>query len=141
MDGSIVGYTYNPQLECLEKRNVKEKSTFDTTGLKVLTLNLKKLYFDEIVSGSKKIEYRELKQSTLNKYTYIDEANGKRYKLTAADGVKLDVNNNPEVNTFGIINYTDFTLTFEPFDTIPESFDFKAGDGEGAFVIRNISLK
>ena len=24
-------------------------------------------------------EYRELKQSTLNKYTYIDEADGKRY--------------------------------------------------------------
>ena len=74
------------------------------------------------------------------KESYL-EANGKRYKLTAADGVKFDVDNNPEVNTFGIINYTDFTLTFEPFDTIPESFDFKAGEGEGTFVIRNISLQ
>jgi hypothetical protein len=37
--------------------------------------------------------------------------------------------------------YTDFTLTFEPFETIPETFDFKEGDGEGAFVIRNISVK
>ena len=40
MDGTIVGYTYNPQLECLEKRVVKAKSTFDTTGMKVLTLNI-----------------------------------------------------------------------------------------------------
>lgn len=79
MDGSIVGYTYNPQLECLEKRIVKEQTTFDNTGMKVLTLNIKKIYFDEIMSGTKKIEYRELKQTTLNKYTYVDEADGKRY--------------------------------------------------------------
>ena len=75
-------------------------------------------------------------------------ANGKKYKLTAADGIKLDADNYPEVNAFtakeeyiGEINYSDFTLTFEPFETIPETFDFKEGDGEGAFVIRNISLK
>ena len=76
------------------------------------------------------------------------EANGKRYKLTAADGIKLDVDNYAEVNAFtakeeyiGEINYSDFTLTFEPFDTIPDTFDFKEGDGERAFVIRNVSLK
>ena len=75
-------------------------------------------------------------------------ANGKKYKLTAADGIKLDVDNYPEVNAFtakeayiGDINYSDFTLTFEPFETIPETFDFIEGDVEGAFVIRNISLK
>ena len=90
MDGSIVGYTYNPQLECLEKRIVKEKSTFDTTGMKVLTLNIKKIYFDEIMSGTKKIEYRELKQTTLNKYTYLDEADGKRY-LRRYDALRLFV--------------------------------------------------
>jgi hypothetical protein len=90
MDGSIVGYTYNPQLECLEKRIVKEKSTFDTTGMKVLTLNIKKIYFDEILSGAKKIEYRELKQTTLNKYTYLDEADGKRY-LRRYDALRLFV--------------------------------------------------
>ena len=75
-------------------------------------------------------------------------ANGKKYKLTAADGIKLDVDNFPEVNDFtakedyiGEINYSDFTLTFEPFDTIPTTFDFKEGDGEGAFVIRNVSVE
>ena len=75
-------------------------------------------------------------------------ANGKKYKLTAADGIKLDEDNYPEINAFtakedyiGEINYSDFTLTFEPFETIPETFDFKEGDVQGAFVIRNISLK
>lgn len=90
MDGSIIGYTYNPQLECLEKRIVKEKSTFDTTGMKVLTLNIKKIYFDEIMSGTKKIEYRELKQTTINRYTYLDETDGKRY-LRRYDALRLFV--------------------------------------------------
>ena len=79
MDGSIVGYTYNPDMKCLEQRIMKKQSTFDTKDLKVLTLNIKKVYFDEIIAGRKKIEYREIKQTTLNKYTYIDEADGKRY--------------------------------------------------------------
>ena len=75
-------------------------------------------------------------------------ANGKKYKLTAADGITLDEKNLPKQKaseiTEGIMGklfYTDFTLTFEPFDTMPTTFDFKEGDGEGAFVIRNISLK
>ena len=75
-------------------------------------------------------------------------ANGKKYKLTAADGIKLDVDNFPEVNDFtakedyiGEINYSDFALTFEPFDTIPTTFDFIEGDVEGAFVIRNVSVE
>ena len=75
-------------------------------------------------------------------------ANGKKYKLTAADGIKLDADNYPEVNAFtakeayiGEINYSDFNLTFEPFENIPETFDFIEGDVQGAFVIRNISLK
>ena len=88
--GSIVGYTYNPDMQCLEQRIVKRQSTFDTKNLKVLTLNIKKVYFDEIIAGRKKIEYRELKQSTLNKYTYIDEADGKRY-LRRYDALRLYV--------------------------------------------------
>ena len=78
-DGTITQYSYNPQMQCLEKRLVKNKSTFNTEGLKVLTLIIKDVYFQEIMSGEKTVEYRELKQTTINKYTYIDEANGKRY--------------------------------------------------------------
>lgn len=78
-DGTITQYSYNAQQQCLEKRLIKKTSTFNTEGLKVLTLNIKEIYFNEIMSGEKTIEFRELKQTTLNKYTYVDEADGKRY--------------------------------------------------------------
>jgi len=107
MDGTIVGYTYNPQLECLEKRIVKTKSTFDTTGMKVLTLNIKKVYFDEIMRGAKKIEYRELKQTTLNKYTYLDEADGKRY-LRRYDALRLYVGYHKDRES-ALVQVTDIT--------------------------------
>ena len=107
MDGTIVGYTYNPQMECLEKRIVKAKSTFDTTGMKVLTLNIKKVYFDEIMSGTKKIEYRELKQTTLNKYTYLDETDGKRY-LRRYDALRLFVGYNQDRES-ALVQVTDIT--------------------------------
>ena len=75
-------------------------------------------------------------------------ANGKKYKLTAADGITLNENNYTTVKATDApegfesnLNYSDFKLTFEPFETAPEAFDFKEGDGQGAFVIRNISLK
>ena len=75
-------------------------------------------------------------------------ANGKKYKLTAADGIKLDENNTPQVKAYSVrvkygldINYCDFTLAFEPFETIPTTFDFMTGDGEDDFVIRNVSVE
>ena len=94
-------------MECLEKRIVKAKSTFDTTGMKVLTLNIKKVYFDEIISGTKKIEYRELKQTTLNKYTYVDEADGKRY-LRRYDALRLFVGYNKDRES-ALVQVTDIT--------------------------------
>lgn len=90
---------------------------------------------------------------TLKEYPFVVArqsylaANGKRYKVTAADGITLDertfVNVKAHTATEGIlanIYYSDFTLTFEPFDTKPATFDFREGDGEDVFVIRNISL-
>ena len=95
VNGSITKYTYNPALQCLEKRIVKAESTFDTTGMKVLSLIIKKCYFDDIMSGEKKIEYRELKQTTLKKYTFIDESDGKRY-LKRYDALRLFVGYNKD---------------------------------------------
>ena len=75
-------------------------------------------------------------------------ANGKKYKVTGAGGISLDTEIYPNLKATAVndgilstLNFTDFTLTFEPFETIPETFDFKEGDVQGAFVIRNISLK
>lgn len=79
VEGSITQYTYNPALQCLEKRIARNKMVFNTEGLKVLTLNIKEGFFNEIMSGEKTSEFRELKQTTLNKYTYLDPADGKRY--------------------------------------------------------------
>ena len=107
VDGSIVGYTYNPKLECFEKRIVKEKSTFDTTGMKVLTLNIKKMYFDEIMRGTKNIEYRQLKQTTLNKYTYLDESDGKRY-LRRYDAIRFFVGYHKDRES-ALVQVTDIT--------------------------------
>lgn len=90
MDGTIVNYKYNPEMQCLERQIVKQHSTFDTKGLKILTLNIKKEYFDEIIKGEKKTEFRQIKQTTINKYTYVDEADGKRY-LRRYDALRLFV--------------------------------------------------
>jgi thiol-disulfide isomerase/thioredoxin len=91
--------------------------------------------------GHKNLWFRIAKGSYL-------EADGKKYKLTSANGITPDADIYPQVRatetTEGYLSnlcYTDFTLTFEPFDTIPETFDFKEGDGEGAFVIRNVSVE
>ena len=79
MNGSIIYFSYNKEQQCLEQRIEKKPSQLNLLGLKVLTLIIEKVYFEEIVSGVKTEEYRSLKQTTLNKYTYIDEADGKRY--------------------------------------------------------------
>ena len=91
--------------------------------------------------GHKDYWFRIVKESYL-------EANGKKYMLTAADGIKLDEDNFSQVKAtestdefLSNLCYTDFTLTFEPFDTIPTTFNFKEGDVEHAFVIRNVSLE
>ena len=91
--------------------------------------------------GHKNLWFRIAKGSYL-------EADGKKYKLTSANGITPDADIYPQVRatetTEGYLSnlcYTDFTLTFEPFDTIPETFDFIEGDVQGAFVIRNISVK
>lgn len=95
VDGSITQYSYNAEMQCLEKRLVKKTSTFNIEGLKVLTLNIKGIYFQEIMSGAKTIEYRQIKQTNINKYTYIDESDGKRY-LRRYDVIRFYVGYNKD---------------------------------------------
>ena len=75
-------------------------------------------------------------------------ANGKKYMVTEAGGITLDTEIYPKLKATAVddgimsaLHFTDFTLTFEPFDTMPATFDYKEGDGEGAFVIKNISIE
>ena len=90
MTGTIIYFSYNKEQQCLEQHLEKKQGKLNLSGLKVLTLIIEKKYFEQIVKGEKTEEYRELKQSTLNKYTYIDEADGKRY-LRRYDVLRLYV--------------------------------------------------
>lgn len=90
MTGTIIYFSYNKEQQCLEQHLEKKQAQLNLSGLKVLTLIIEKKYFEQIVKGEKTEEYRELKQSTLNKYTYIDEADGKRY-LRRYDVLRLYV--------------------------------------------------
>ena len=92
IDGSIIRYRYNPSLFTLEQLPEKEysKEKFDTTGLKILTLIIKQAWLDEILAGRKTIEYRQLKQSQLGKYTWVSNEDGKRY-ITKYDLIRFYV--------------------------------------------------
>ncbi|MCF0186178.1 MAG: GIY-YIG nuclease family protein [Bacteroidaceae bacterium] len=108
LDGTIVKYTYNPSQQCLEKIVKSTTSALDVSGFKVLTLIIKKVYFDAIIDGSKTIEYRQLKQTTLKKYTYIDETDGKRY-LKWYDMLRLCVGYDKNRET-ALVQVTDITF-------------------------------
>ena len=88
LDGSIVNYTYNAKMNCLEKVIVRNTSTLRTEGLKVLTLCVRKSLFESYVKSAEKKHRIALKQSNVNKYTYIDDADGKRY-LRRYDAVRF----------------------------------------------------
>lgn len=98
MNGTIVFFSYNKEQMCLEQRMEKKQSKLDLSGLNVLKLVIKKKDFEQIVSGEKKEEYRELKQTTLNKYTYIDESDGKRY-LKRYDVLRLCVGHDSDMDS------------------------------------------
>ena len=90
MNGTIIYFSYNKEQQCLEQHIEKKQSKLNLSGLKVLTLIIEKQCFEEIVKGEKTEECRALKQTALNKYTYIDEADGKRY-LKRFDALRLYV--------------------------------------------------
>ena len=78
-DGSITQYSYNAELKSLEKRVFKKTSSFNTKGLKVLKMTVNDSEIRGFAEGKIKEYSQELKQNVLNKFTYIDEADNKRY--------------------------------------------------------------
>ena len=91
MDGTIVNYRYNPALQVIENIEGQEriqKGNVDTTGWKILTLNIKQLAFNQILQGEKTIEYRDLKPSTMNRFTWVEAETGNRY-LRKFDALRL----------------------------------------------------
>jgi hypothetical protein len=86
-----------------------ENKTLDTTGWKILMLNIKENYFKEIVAGTKKEEYRLLKPSTINKYTFQDE--GKRW-LKKFDAIRFFVGYHKDRES-ALVEITDAVYNFE----------------------------
>lgn len=84
-DGRIVKYVYNAKLQALEEivfnknERVKTKK-IDVSKFDVLSMSIKQMYFDEILTGDKIIEYRNI-QSKANeaRFTRLDKATGKRF--------------------------------------------------------------
>lgn len=84
IDGSIVNYRYNVELGALEfvpRSNNKRVKTekIDLRTFDVLSMSIKQIYFDAILTGDKNIEFRQLKRTTQGKLTRLDKATGKRY--------------------------------------------------------------
>jgi len=115
IDGSIIHYRYNPALISLEQLPEKEqedsKRSYDTKGLKVLTLIIKQMWLDEILADRKTIEYRQLKQTQLGKYTWVSNEDGKRY-LTKYDLIRFYVGYNKDRQT-ALVEVTDTTYDGE----------------------------
>lgn len=115
MDGSIIYFSYNKEQQCLEQHVEKQQSKLNFSGLKVLVLNIEKKYFEEIVKVERTEVSRELKQNALNKYTYIDEADGKRY-LKRFDALRLYAGNHSERDSAVVqvldTTYDDGTITY-----------------------------
>jgi hypothetical protein len=115
IDGSIIHYRYNSSLCTLEQLPEKDqensKEKYDTTGLKVLTLIIKQAWLDEILAERKDIEYRQLKQTQLGKYTWVSNADGKRY-LTKYDLIRFYVGYNKNRQT-ALVQITDTTYDGE----------------------------
>src|SRR5574344_79168 len=98
VDGSIINYVYNRRMQMLEmkpqeeinqnddNRNVTPK--YDTTNMRILTLPIKQVFFDAIMSGEKDVEYRYLKPTRMNQYTEVDKSTGKRY-IRRYDALRL----------------------------------------------------
>ena len=84
IDGSIIDYTYNREQQALERNvfdtvNRVRTQPFDTTGLDVLSLTIKQVHFNEILKGEKDVEYRQIKNTTMDRLTLVDKETGKRY--------------------------------------------------------------
>jgi len=115
IDGSIIKYRYNSQLQVLEKIEEKEKrivsEKINTEGWSILSLIIKDKYFKEILSGEKTIEYRELKQSKLAAYTWVDKETGTRY-LKKYDAIRFYVGYHKDRES-ALVEVTDTTYNTE----------------------------
>ncbi|MDD4514830.1 GIY-YIG nuclease family protein [Massilibacteroides sp.] len=111
IDGSIIKYHYNTQLQMLEEVDEQseqlQSDKIDTAGWHILSLIIKEKYFKEILSGEKTIEYRELKQNKLSSYTWVEQESGIRY-LKKYDAIRFYVGYHKD-RDLALVEITDTT--------------------------------
>lgn len=92
IDGTIVNYSYNVALQVLEEHRTEgnryKSEKIDTEGWAILSLVVKEGIFRQILyEGQNRVD-KELKQSKLNLYTWIENSTGIRY-LRKYDALRL----------------------------------------------------
>lgn len=124
VDGSIVKYRYNAQMQVLEEVGEKKEritsEKINTDGWSILSLIIKEKYFREILSGNKTIEYRELKQSKLNTYTWVEQESGTRF-LKKYDAVRFYVGYHKDRDS-ALVEVVDTT-----YDTENQTVEYHLG--------------
>ena len=91
----------------LKKKIPSNRDLLDRDKLNILYLVIEKVYYDQIITGTKKEEYRELKETTMSRYTYMDPSDKKRY-LKPFDAVRLCVGYHKN-REFAIVAINDIT--------------------------------
>lgn len=90
--GEIVHYRYNATLQLIEELQPQEPmvqgEAIDTAGWAILPLVIKAAAFQQLLSGEKSTECRELKQSKTTTYTWVEQ--GTRY-LKKFDAIRFYV--------------------------------------------------
>lgn len=83
--------SYNAKEQALEEyRSEQFISTIDKSKLRILSLNIKGVYAEEIIKGRKTEERKKIKPSTVDKYTYIDPADKKRW-IKPYDAIRFNI--------------------------------------------------
>lgn len=86
-----VPISYNAKEQALEDHHPKRfVSTIDKSKLRILSLNIKDVYVQEIIKGRKTEERKRIKPSTVDKYTYIDSSDKKRW-IRPYDAIRFNI--------------------------------------------------
>lgn len=83
--------SYDQQKQTLQEHRHEQFITYiDKSKLKILVLNIKEVNAREIIKGQKTEERVRIKSSTVNKCTYIDHVDNKRW-IRPYDSIKFNV--------------------------------------------------
>lgn len=86
-----VPVSYNAKEQALEEhRPERFVPTVDKSKLKILSLNIKDVYAQEIIKGRKTEERKKIKPSTVDKYTYVDPIDKKRW-IKPYDAIRFNI--------------------------------------------------